>query len=97
MIISGFAPDTYTKEGFYTVKQDNTVNITVENTDLRHIELLAGRPIPGAIVHTMNDEYHDLVEISADTLRTLLLRNEALKKDLRTIWQHQLRTPSTSQ
>ena len=63
MITSRFAPAPYIKEGFYTVKQDNTISIEARNTDICSINLQAGRPIPRVIVHTTNNEYHMSVEI----------------------------------
>ena len=81
MITSNLAPSPYVPDGLYSVKDNNTVQITIRNTDVRPIKLLKGKPITGITVHLLDEEYYEEIPISKDTLRTYFLANEVLTNE----------------
>ena len=81
MITSNLAPSPYVPDGLYSVKDNNTVQITIRNTDVCPIKLLKGKPITGITVHLLDEEYYEEIPISKDTLRTYFLANEVLTNE----------------
>ena len=57
-------------DGLYTVKDNNLVQLTMRNTDVRPLTLLKNKPITGITIHFLNEEYYQEIPISRDTLRT---------------------------
>ena len=76
MITSNSAPAPYVPDGLYAIKDNNTVQITIRNTDVRPIHLPKGQPITGITVHLLDKEYYEEIPISKDTLRAYFLSNE---------------------
>ena len=68
MITSNSAPAPYVPDGLHVIKDNNTVQITVRNTDVRPIHLPKGQPITGITVHLLDEEYYEETPISKDTL-----------------------------
>ena len=60
------------------------VKIRVRNTDVRELQLPAGRPIMGVVVHVLNEEYQEKVLISTKTLRTFFLSEKTMAEAIRT-------------
>ena len=81
MITSNLSPAPYVPDGLYSVRDNNTVQITIRNTDVRPIKLLKGKPITGITVHLLDEEYYEEIPISKDTLRTYFLANEVLTNE----------------
>ena len=80
MITSSLAPAPYVPDGLYTVKDNNLVQLTMRNTDVRPLTLLKNKPITGITVHFLDEEYYQEIPISRDTLRTYFLWQEILEK-----------------
>ena len=78
MITFSLAPAPYVPDGLYTVKDNNLVQLTMRNTDVRPLTLPKNKPITGITVHLLNEEYYQEIPISKETLRTYFLSQETI-------------------
>ena len=70
LITSSLAPAPYVPDGLYSVKDNNLVQLTMRNTDVRPFSLPKNKPT----IHLL--DYYEEVPISKDTLRTYFLSQE---------------------
>ncbi len=79
MLTSGFAPFPQIPDGLYTIEDDNTIRVTMKNSSTGSFPLRQNRPIPGIVAHDLATGYHEPVEITKNTLRTLFLKHQTVQ------------------
>ena len=68
-------------DGLYSIKNDNRIQTTIKNANMRPNKSLKDKLSTGITVHLLDEEYHEEIPIPKDTLRTCFRASEVLTNE----------------